>query len=78
MKKNQLSGVIFVFLSAVIFGFTPVLAAISYQGGNNGINMAFLRAFLPIPVLLLIPDRLCDSRGRTPPAGIWGRRFPKR
>ena len=54
MKKNQLSGVIFVFLSAVIFGFTPVLAAISYQGGNNGINMAFLRAFLPIPVLLLL------------------------
>ena len=54
MRKNQISGVIFVFLSAVIFGFTPVLAAISYQGGNNGINMAFLRAFLPIPVLLLL------------------------
>ncbi len=54
MKKSNLFGQICVFASAIIFGFTPVLAAISYQGGNNGINMAFLRALVPIPVLLLL------------------------
>lgn len=51
------------FGSAVIFGFTPVLAAISYQGGNNGINMAFLRALVPIPLLLLIGWRLPKPTG---------------
>lgn len=62
-------GTLCVFGSAVIFGFTPVLAAISYQGGNNGINMAFLRSVLPLPLLLLIgwrlplPDRSQCKRG---------------
>ena len=58
MKKNLTIGILCVLGSAVIFGFTPVLAAISYRGGNNGINMAFLRALLPCPVLLLIGRRL--------------------
>ena len=50
-------GMAYVLSSAVIFGFTPVLAAISYQGGNNGVNMAFLRAVLPLPLLLLLAAR---------------------
>ena len=54
MKKKQFIGQLCIIGSAIIFGFTPVLAAISYQGGNNGINMAFLRALVPIPVLLII------------------------
>ena len=54
MKKSKLFGQMCVFGSAIIFGFTPVLAAISYQGGNNGINMAFLRALIPIPILLFL------------------------
>lgn len=58
MKKNSFLGQICVFGSAIIFGFTPVLAAISYRGGNNGINMAFLRALLPIPILLIIGRNL--------------------
>ncbi|HHT14713.1 MAG TPA: EamA family transporter [Clostridiales bacterium] len=58
MKKRKLLGQISVFGSAIIFGFTPVLAAISYRGGNNGINMAFLRALLPIPLLLWIGRKM--------------------
>lgn len=58
MKKKLMLGTLCVFGSAVIFGFTPVLAAISYQGGNNGINMAFLRAVLPLPLLIAIGWRL--------------------
>lgn len=54
MRNKKLLGQMCIFGSAIIFGFTPVLAAISYQGGNNGINMAFLRALLPLPLLLIL------------------------
>ena len=54
MSKKYILGIVFVFLSAVIFGFTPVLANLSYSGGNNGVNMAFLRALLPLPVLFAL------------------------
>lgn len=54
MRFSRAKGIFYVFLSAVVFGFTPVLANLSYSGGNNGINMAFLRAVIPLPVLLLL------------------------
>ncbi len=47
-------GIFEVFLSAVVFGFTPILANLSYAGGNNGVNMAFLRAVIPLPVLVIL------------------------
>lgn len=50
MKRTK--GIFYVFLSAVVFGFTPILANMSYAGGNNGVNMALLRALLPLPVLI--------------------------
>lgn len=52
MKRSRGLGILEVFLSAVVFGFTPVLANLSYAGGNNGVNMALLRAVLPLPLLL--------------------------
>lgn len=54
MKRSRGLGIFYVFLSAVVFGFTPVLANLSYAGGNNGVNMAFLRAVIPLPVLLVL------------------------
>lgn len=56
-RATRLSGYAGVLASAVIFGFTPVLAALSYQGGSNGVNMAFLRAALPLPVLYALARR---------------------
>lgn len=56
-RTKQLTGYAGVLASAVIFGFTPVLAALSYQGGSNGVNMAFLRAALPLPVLYALAHR---------------------
>lgn len=56
-RSSKAFGYASVLLSAVIFGFTPVMAAISYQGGNSGVNMAFLRALLPLPLLLLLAVR---------------------
>lgn len=54
MKRSRGLGIFYVFLSAVVFGFTPVLANLSYAGGNNGVNMAFLRAVIPLPMLLAL------------------------
>ncbi len=54
MRKTRALGIAEVFFSAVVFGFTPILANLSYAGGNNGINMAFLRAVIPLPVLLVL------------------------
>lgn len=53
MKKQNI-GYLAIAASALVFGFTPILSAITYQLGNNGINMAFLRAAIPIPIFLLI------------------------
>ena len=36
-------GYFLTILSAVIFGFTPVLAKVTYSMGSNGITMAFFR-----------------------------------
>lgn len=54
MKKSRTLGIFYVFLSAVVFGFTPVLANLSYAGGNNGVNMAFLRSLIPLPLLFVL------------------------
>lgn len=53
MKRRGI-GIICVVLSAVIFGFTPVIAALSYRGGNNGVNMALIRALVPLPILFFL------------------------
>ena len=52
MKKYI--GIFSALASAFIFGFTPVLAKLSYDGGSNGINLTFFRAVLALPVLLII------------------------
>lgn len=54
MNRSRTTGILCVLLSACIFGFTPVLAGLSYQGGNNGVNMAFLRGVIPLPFLFVL------------------------
>ncbi|WRK52159.1 EamA family transporter [Coprobacillaceae bacterium CR2/5/TPMF4] len=41
-------------LSAMIFGFTPILAKMTYSMGSNGITMAFYRHLFVIPILFII------------------------
>jgi len=67
MKKSRGLGIFYVFLSAVVFGFTPILANLSYAGGNNGVNMAFLRAVIPLPLLIALGH--FTSRGFRATAG---------
>ena len=41
-------------LSAAIYGFTPILARMAFDGGANGITVMFLRGVLPLPLLFII------------------------
>lgn len=47
-------GILYTIISAIIFGFTPALASITYGFGNNALSMTFYRNLFVIPVLLLI------------------------
>lgn len=47
-------GYFLTILSAVIFGFTPILTKITYSMGSNGITMALFRHLFVIPLLFLI------------------------
>lgn len=47
-------GYFLTILSAIIFGFTPILAKIAYNMGSNGITLAFFRHLFVIPILFLI------------------------
>jgi len=51
-KKS--TGILYAALAAVIYGFTPILARIAFDGGANSITVTFLRGSLSIPVLLVI------------------------
>lgn len=63
-----MKGICCTLLSAVIFGFTPILVRIAYEGGANSITITFLRAWLALPLLYAlmhrrhIPLRLEDSQ----------------
>lgn len=50
-------GILFTVASAAIFGFTPILTRIAYEGGANGVTMTFLRAVIALPVLWFIIHR---------------------
>lgn len=50
---NFIKGIIFTIISAFVFGFTPILAKITYSGGNNAITLTFLRALLGLPFLYI-------------------------
>ncbi len=46
-------GIAYTIISAIVFGFTPVLAKITYLEGSNAITLTFLRSLFSIPFLFL-------------------------
>lgn len=66
MKRSRTLGIFYVFLSAVVFGFTPILANLSYMGGSNGVNMAFWRALIPLPLLFVLGHLTSPGYRATP------------
>lgn len=55
--STYMKGICCTLLSAVIFGFTPVLVRIAYEGGANSITITFLRAWLALPLLYYLIRR---------------------
>lgn len=51
---NQIKGYIYALISGFIFGFTPILAKLSFAHGANPIEVAVLRFVLILPVLFFI------------------------
>lgn len=52
--SDRVKGIICAISSAVIFGFTPILARMAFDGGANGITATFLRGSVSIPFLFLV------------------------
>lgn len=50
-------GIWFAMLSAVLYGFTPVLVRTADQGGANPVTMVFFRSALAIPLLFQLVRR---------------------
>lgn len=39
----KIKGVLSVIISAFLYGFTPILASLTYEMGNNSLSMTFYR-----------------------------------
>ncbi len=53
-KINKAKGFIYIILSSLIFGATPILAKYTFIGGSNALMLTFFRAVIPLPFLYLI------------------------
>ncbi len=49
-----LRGIIYTIISAFIYGLTPILAKLTYLGGNNSISLTFFRVLFGIPFLYFL------------------------
>lgn len=58
MTKNR--AIVLTIISALIYGFTPVLCSMTYEYGNNPYSLTFFRSLLVLPVLavLLIKNKI--------------------
>ncbi len=54
MKRETKIGISCAVCSALIFGFTPVLASITFEMGSNALTLTFYRNTMAVPVLLVI------------------------
>lgn len=50
---NKVKGIIYACISAITYGLSPILIAISYSMGNNFLMMVFSRNFLILPIAFL-------------------------
>lgn len=53
-QKNKLIGVSAALISALMFGISPAIAKLAYEGGSNGMTMTFTRSLMSLPFLFLI------------------------
>ncbi|MFA9423697.1 MAG: DMT family transporter [Sedimentibacter sp.] len=51
---NKTKGLVFGILAAFIYGFTPILAKLTYLEGSNYMSLTFYRNFLSIPLIYAV------------------------
>ncbi|MDR1794158.1 MAG: DMT family transporter [Erysipelotrichaceae bacterium] len=58
--NQRLKGVLYTLAAGLIYGFTPILCAITYQNGNDALSMTFFRNLLILPFLawMLYKDKI--------------------
>ena len=76
-------GKICLLISAFIYGLAPILAKNAYSGGTRAVTLAFLRAFMAVPLLFILmkvnhkPLRLTKSElKKVSVLGIFGGAVP--
>ena len=50
----KIKGALCTILSAFLYGFTPILASLTYEMGNNSLSMTFYRNLFAIPFLYVL------------------------
>lgn len=53
-QKEKMIGISAALISALMFGISPAIAKLAYEGGSNGMTMTFTRALMSLPFLFLI------------------------
>ncbi|UQZ90254.1 EamA family transporter [Deltaproteobacteria bacterium Smac51] len=47
-------GILYIILSAVLFGLMPILVKLTVEGGSNGLNATFFRGLIGLPIMLAV------------------------
>ena len=50
----KLKGIIFTFISALLYGITPILASLTYKMGSTPETLTFYRNLFAVPILFII------------------------
>jgi len=66
--KKLFKGYVYVIISAVVFGFMPIVAKFIYKDGVTPASLAFLRNLLSLPFLLILMKRKKNSARINPKA----------
>ncbi|MDD4324528.1 MAG: EamA family transporter [Eubacteriales bacterium] len=53
-QKEKTIGISSALISALMFGISPAIAKLAYEGGSNGLTMTFTRSLMSLPFLFLI------------------------
>lgn len=54
MNQRKSIGITCAIAAAFIYGFTPILARITYEDGSNTVTLTFFRSLMSVPVLFLL------------------------
>lgn len=57
----NLKGVVYVVISALLFGFTPIISSYTFEMGNNALSLTFYRNLFVLPILFLLTIKSGES-----------------